>query len=135
MIRYALRCDNEDEFEGWFDSIAAFDRQSDEGLLTCPVCGSGVVRKAPMAPAVSRQRAAPTPADIAAAVRNHIQANCTYVGENFAREARAAAEREALERPIWGEATPDEARALVEDGIAIAPLPAPFAPIPPKKLN
>lgn len=133
MIRYSLTCENEDEFEGWFQSIEAFDKQADDGLLACPHCGSTVVRKAPMAPAVARRRASPEA--IAAAVREHIRENFDYVGENFAREARAAAQGQAPERPIWGEATPAEARALVEDGVPVAPLPAPFAPVPPKKLN
>jgi len=133
VIKYALICENEDEFEGWFDSSAAYDEQEAKGLVSCPVCHSAKVRKAPMAPAVARNRE--SAAEIAARVRAHIRDKFDYVGDSFADEARAIHEGDAPDRPIWGEATPDEAKAMAEEGLPVAPLPAPLAPVPPRKLN
>lgn len=135
MIKYALTCANEDQFEGWFDSSAAYDEQETRGLITCPTCGSAEVRKAPMAPAVARSRDAASPAEIAAKVREHIREKFDYVGDGFADEARAIHDGDAPDRPIWGEATPAEAQSMADDGLPVAPLPAPFAPVPPRKLN
>jgi hypothetical protein len=139
MIRYALICDQEDEFEGWFGSSADFDRQQAEGELACPICGSQAVRKAVMAPSVvrtdhSRSAAAQRQAFVRA-VREEIRDKFDYVGPSFAKEARAIHEGRAAERPIWGEATAEEAKAMAEDGIAAAPLPPELAPTPPDKLN
>jgi hypothetical protein len=133
VIRYALICENEDEFEGWFDSSAAYDDQAARGLLTCPFCGVSDVRKAPMAPAVARTREGA--AEIAARVRNHIREKFDYVGERFADEARAIHDGDAPDRPIWGEATPEQAKAMAEDGLPVAPLPPALAPVAPRKLN
>ncbi len=141
MIRYDLRCANGDEFEAWFGSIADYDKQAEAGLVECPHCGSTHVSKAPMAPAVrtgrakeARKERAVTMA-MAAKVREHIKDNFDYVGDKFADEARKMHAGESDERAIWGEATPEEARALAEDGIPAAPLPSDLAPVPPKKLN
>lgn len=132
MIRYALACENEDAFEGWFASSADYDAQERAGLVQCPVCGSFAVRKAPMAPAIARARDA---AEIVDRLRAEVRERFEYVGDDFAKEARAMHEGESPERPIWGEANADDARALIEDGVRVAPLPTPLAPLPPKKLN
>lgn len=136
MIRYALTCDVEHGFDAWFRNSADYDVQAEAGLIECPHCGSTAISKAPMAPAIARSReTAPNPEALmrayAARVRAHIRETHDYVGADFAAEARAIHEGEAEERPIWGEASPEEARALVEDGVTVAPLPAPFAPEPP----
>lgn len=141
MIRYDLKCENGDEFEAWFGSIADYDKQADAGQLMCPHCGSSHVTKAPMAPSVqtSRKKAARDERTVAMAmaakVRAHIQDNFDYVGDQFADEARKMHAGDTEERAIWGEATPEQAEQLAEEGIAAAPLPAPLAPTPPKKLN
>jgi hypothetical protein len=140
MIRYALICDAEDEFEAWFSSSADFDVQVARDLVECPACGSKQVRKAPMAPAVARTREAPSPDQVrravAQAIKSHIRESFDYVGERFAEEARRLHESDVVsDKPIWGEASPQEARALIEDGVPVAPLPAEFAPEPPRKLN
>lgn len=138
MIRYDLLCAQDDSFEGWFRDSVDFDEQCEKGLLACPICGSPEVRKAVMSPAVIRsgrkQRAAEMEA-FAAKVREHIQQKYDYVGDRFADEVRAMSDGGAEERPVWGEATPEEARALIEEGAPIAPLPATFAPPPPRKVN
>jgi hypothetical protein len=140
MIRYALVCEHEHDFEGWFGSSADYDDQYVRGLLECPVCGSKAVRKAIMAPSVAgtkAQRGAPDPSpqqremmmQAAQAVRQHVEDTFDYVGDTFAREARAIHEGRSEERPIYGEATPPEVRQLLEDGVSVAPLP----PKPPSK--
>ncbi len=142
MIRYDLRCDNGDEFEAWFGSIADYDKQVAAGLVECPFCGSKHVEKAPMAPAVLTGRAKEARAEhvvamaMAAKVREHIKENFDYVGDRFAAEARKMHAGESEERAIWGEATPAEARELAEEGIQAAPLPQALAPeTSSKKIN
>lgn len=141
MIRYDLRCDNGDEFEAWFGSIADYDKQASEGLVECPHCGSKHVSKAPMAPAVRTSRAKEAQKEravamaMAAKVREHIKDNFDYVGDKFADEARKMHAGESEERAIWGEATREEAEQLADEGIQAAPLPGPLAPVAPKKLN
>lgn len=141
MIKYDLRCSNGDEFEAWFGSISDFDAQSEKGQLMCPHCGTSHVEKAPMAPAVQTGRKKDARKERAVAmamaskVREHIKDNFDYVGDKFADEARKMHTGESEERAIWGEATPDEAQALADEGIPAAPLPPELAPTPDKKLN
>ncbi len=139
MIRYTLKCAEGHHFDGWFASGEAFDTQCAKGLVTCAVCGSADVSKSLMAPSVqSTRKSAPAPeapslsapaSEMEAAMaklRDHIEKTSDYVGDNFVREARAMHEGDAPERAIHGEAKPDEARALMEEGIGVMPLP--FAP-------
>jgi hypothetical protein len=131
MICYRLTCNKNHEFEGWFRDSAAYDTQAKKGLLACPNCNSKKVQKAPMAPSVSKK------GDLAEAalqaksmrewvtkVRKHVEENSEYVGERFANEARAMHYGDAEERQIYGEATIDDARELVEEGIPVAPIPS-----------
>lgn len=137
MIHYALKCADGHSFDSWFQSASAFDKLLAGGLVTCAVCGSVSVEKAVMTPRVSSSRgqaAAPGPArplsgpaspaeQALAELRRRVEDNSDYVGRKFAAEARAIHEGTAPERAIWGEARADEARALVEDGVPVAPLP------------
>lgn len=136
MIRYKLTCDRSHDFDSWFQSAAAFDVLRDVGQLACPVCGSSSVEKSLMAPSLAP--AAPEPArplgtpksdmEIALAeLRRQVEANSDYVGMNFAAEARSMHDGTIPERPIYGEARPEEAKRLIEDGIPVAPLP--FLPV------
>lgn len=159
MIRYALACEDDHGFEAWFSSSDAYDDQVKRGLVECPHCGSTHVRKQIMAPAVRTSRskqarealrpeAAETPGQappgsdapadmdaVARKVRAHIRSHYDYVGEDFARQARAIHSGDAPERLIYGETTPAEREQLSEEGVPCAPLPAPFAPVPAKKAN
>ena len=141
MIKYDLRCDKGDEFEAWFGSIADYDKQAEAGLVECPHCGSKHVSKAPMAPSVQTARKKAERSEravamaMAAKVREHIKDNFDYVGDKFADEARKMHSGESEERAIWGEATPEQAQELAEEGIPAAPLPAELAPVQPNKLN
>jgi len=139
MIKYALVCDQEHTFEGWFGQSADYDDQTERGLIECPVCGTRAVRKQIMAPAVAgtkAQTSAEPGVDMRAVmldamgkVRAHVEQNFDYMGDAFASEARAIHEGRSEDRGIYGEATPAEVKGLVEDGVKVAPLP----PAAPKK--
>ncbi len=133
MIKFTLKCDQDHRFDSWFPSNGAFDTLKAGGHLACAVCGSPAVDKALMAPQVAvpeekapaRPLAAPaSPAEQALkAMREHVEKNATYVGGSFATEARAQHDGTSPERPIYGEARPEEAKKLIEDGVPVAPLP------------
>jgi hypothetical protein len=135
MIRYALSCDDGHEFEGWFGDSNDFDRQRGGGLLECPLCASPNVRKQIMAPAVvgAKKRDAiraesgkrSMMMEVMGQVRAHVEANFDYVGDQFAAEARKIHAGESEERGIYGEASSEDVRGLVEDGVPVAALPPP----------
>lgn len=142
MIRYTLKCDQDHSFESWFQSNDAFDKLKAAGMVACAVCGSTKIDKQLMAPAIRPARNA-TPRDTPlatpqseselalAALRAHIEATSDYVGLNFATQARAMHDGALPERAIHGEARLDEARALLEEGIPVTPLPF----LPSRKTN
>mgnify|MGYP000256505829 CR=1 FL=1 len=133
MIKYQLLCALEHEFEGWFKDSADFDAQAGDGLIECPACGSGDVRKAVMAPSVARRdrgaretRLADIKRDMGAAMeraRAYVEKNFDYVGEKFPEEARKIHYGEAEQRGIYGEATGKEVKDLVDEGVSVAPMP------------
>ena len=143
MIKYALTCEHEHPFEGWFGSSADYDDQQANGMLECPVCASTAVRKQIMAPAVAgTKRTKPADAspqmhsmmmEAMGRVRRHVEDNFDYVGDAFAREARDIHEGRSEDRGIYGEASPAEVKKLVEDGVPVAPLPD--APPKPDEMN
>jgi len=130
MICYNLKCARAHEFEAWFRSSAAYDEQRKAGQVACAVCGAIEVEKAVMAPALKAERAAPSltkpasPTEAAlTALRRKIETGSDYVGREFATEARRIHDGEKAERAIWGEASLEDARALKDDGIPVAPIP------------
>ena len=139
MMCYTLRCDQDHQFESWFQSSAAFDTLAAQGHLACAICGSGKVVKDLMAPAVATRDAPaprpplPAPGGLSAPrdpreaalaeLRRKVEENSEYVGLSFAAEARAIHDGDAPARAIYGEAHRDDARRLIEDGIPVAPLP------------
>ncbi|MTD99278.1 DUF1178 family protein [Paracoccus sp. YIM 132242] len=135
MIRYALRCDQGHDFDGWFRSSDAFETTRAAGHVACTRCGSVTVEKSLMAPAVpaaKQHEPAMNPVEAALqALRQQVEANSDYVGLKFADEARAIHEGRAPTRAIHGEAKLEEARKLIEDGVPVAPLPF----IPRQKTN
>ncbi len=142
MIVYDLRCDAGHVFEAWFGSSGAYDDQSKSGQLLCPLCGSTEVGKAVMAPAVSAKsnRAATVPPAAMREALRHLAAaqakaleSSEWVGGAFANRARAMHAGEEPHATIHGQATAAEAKALVEDGVPVAPLPLPV--VPPEQLN
>jgi hypothetical protein len=144
VIRYALTCDKRHGFESWFKSSAAYDDQVARRLLVCPVCGSAQIEKAMMAPTVTQRKRRPAPRAPAAEdkspvallseherelrgklkeLRDQLIKNADYVGPQFAEEARKMHYGEIEHRSIYGEASPDEAASLLDDGIEFHPLP------------
>lgn len=142
MIKFTLKCARGHGFESWFQSSAAFDALKRQGHLLCPECGDGQIEKALMAPAVKPSRTTQLPAQAAPApeaetearlqaLRAQIEANSDYVGDSFASEARAMYLGDIPSRPIYGEAPVAEAKALVEEGVPVVPLPF----VPTRKAN
>ncbi|MDQ0317052.1 DUF1178 family protein [Amorphus orientalis] len=146
MIRYRLACPDRHDFEGWFRSYDDCTDQIESGILTCPVCGSDRIERALMAPAVAKSSALaqqgeaerhappdqamlasnPKLAEIAAAfreLREKVVAHADDVGERFPEEARRIHYGEAEARGIYGQASAEEASSLLEEGIAVMPLP------------
>jgi hypothetical protein len=150
MIHYHLRCERGHAFESWFQSSSAYEAQEKRALVNCPTCGSAKVERAIMAPQIvsKKGRESPLPAPAAAAaeaappastpllmaqerelraklkeLRDHIVKNADNVGERFPNEARKMHYGDIEHRPIYGEASPDEARALIDEGVDVAPLP------------
>jgi hypothetical protein len=148
MIRYTLRCEQDHSFESWFQNSAAYDSQVKRKLVTCPMCSSTKVEKAIMAPRiVGKKGRDKAPVEAAAAeapasettslmmaqerelrakikeLRDHIVKNADNVGEKFPNEARAMHYGDKEHRPIYGEASPEEARSLVDEGVEVSPLP------------
>lgn len=151
MIRYSLKCAADHRFDSWFQNADAYATLSSGGRLACPVCGTSAVEKDLMAPPVRADRGAGSspvaPSDAGAppnlrapcteleaaiaALRRQIAENSEYVGMNFATEARRMHEGDAPERAIHGEARPEDARKMLEDGLPVAPLPF----VPTRKVN
>ncbi|HEY1473560.1 MAG TPA: DUF1178 family protein [Pseudolabrys sp.] len=152
MIRYALVCEKGHGFDSWFQDSSAYDKQLKRKLVACPHCGSAKVEKAIMAPrlAGSSKRAAPAEPPVAAPapepaqekapvamispqeqelrsklkeLRAHLTKNADHVGAKFPEEARKMHYGEIEHRSIYGEASPEEAKALAEEGIEFHPLP------------
>jgi hypothetical protein len=151
MIHYALRCGAGHTFDGWFNGSAGFEAQAAQGLLTCPVCGGGDVQRALMSPRLNKgghcapavESAAPPavgapdrtvsqattlrlPDEVRAVlqrIRTEVEKSCDYVGPEFATVARRIHTGAEPHRPIYGEATPDEAAALAEEGIETSRIP------------
>jgi hypothetical protein len=134
LIRFSLHCDHEHEFEAWFRNNDDFDTQKKRGFVECPACGSKKVEKALMAPSVSTGRkkekialamgeAQKQAMAQLKALSEKMRENADYVGDKFADEARKIHFGETEARGIYGEATPEEAKGLVEDGVEFMPIP------------
>lgn len=134
MIVFDLQCqDSGDVFEAWFSSGADFDDQAARGLVQCPVCGSGRVAKAPMAPRVPAKSATSSAIARLAEAQAAMLKDSEWVGRRFADEARSIHAGEAEPRPVHGEATAAEAKSLIDEGVPVAPLPLPV--VPPNQAN
>ena len=149
MIKYALMCETGHGFESWFRTSADYDKQRKRSLVACPLCGSAEVEKQIMKPSVARSDKGRTRGEGAAAassseekspvamlspqeeflraklkeLRDHVTKNADYVGDKFPELARQMHYDEIDHRSIYGEAKPDEVKELVEEGVAVQPLP------------
>jgi hypothetical protein len=133
MIVFDLQCGQDcGAFEAWFRSSEDFDSQLKAGLVQCPLCRSTDVSKAPMAPRVPR-KGSDNPVARLAAVQAEMLKDSRWVGDSFADTARAMHSGEAERELVHGNATLEQARSLVDDGIPVAPLPLPI--VPPTQVN
>ncbi|MBH67886.1 MAG: hypothetical protein CMM58_06000 [Rhodospirillaceae bacterium] len=143
MILYQLLCDQEHQFEAWFKDSRTFDKQSKRNLLSCPECGSVKVSKALMAPRIGKSTDKVAPPSKRASLesevkltpeahelreklkdlRNHVEQNCDYVGNQFAEEARKIHYGEKDPKNIYGEASLNDAKELAEEGVEFTPIP------------
>jgi len=140
MIRYDLVCDKEHAFDGWFRDSAAFDAQAAAGQVVCPVCNSTTIAKQLMTPGIptkANQRAegrmpvfagqkdekVSALAEAVRELRRQVKENADYVGDRFAEEARRIHYKEVKPRGIYGEASLEEAKSLLEEGVEVHPLP------------
>ncbi len=152
MIVFDLQCGGGAHvFEAWFGSSSDYEEQREKGLVSCPICGSAEISKAVMAPAVGAKgnqggEGSSVPSDAALPVSNtnpdpaQMKAmletlakeqakaleNSDYVGDGFADEARAMHDGEIDDRPIHGQTSVEDAKALIDDGVPVAPLPLPI---------
>ena len=133
MIVYDLEClDGGETFEAWFRSSADYDEQRAEGLVECPFCNSANVTKAPMAPRVPSKSSGNPLARLAAAQAEMLRKS-RWVGDEFVETARAMHAGEMATEQVHGNATIEQATALVADGVPVAPLPLPVTP--PNQVN
>jgi hypothetical protein len=149
MIRYNLRCERGHAFESWFQNSSAYEAQEKRKLVNCPSCGSARVERAIMAPQIVSKKGRESPVSTPASptdvttpgstpllmaqerelraklkeLRDHIVKNADNVGERFPNEARKMHYGDIEHRPIYGEASPDEARSLIDEGVEVSPLP------------
>ncbi len=131
MISFNLYCEKGHEFEGWFSNSDAFEKQRKKKLVECPVCSSRKIEKGLSAPNITtgesrdlaKSEKVTQMKKMFAVMRDQVRANCDYVGDNFAEEARKIHYGEAEERGIYGSATMREAAELVEEGVEVNPIP------------
>jgi hypothetical protein len=142
VIRYDLHCESGHGFESWFRSSGDYDAQRKRKLVECPVCGSHDIEKQIMAPRLKRTDKAPRakPAEDKAPVammspqeaefrqklrelRDHVTKNAENVGEKFPDLARKMHNEEIERRSIYGEASAEEVKSLIDDEVDIHPLP------------
>jgi hypothetical protein len=126
MIRYQLACTSGHDFEGWFQSSEAYDKQAAAHQVACPICGSQSVDKAIMAPRVAKRRDAVPPdgRELLRRIRAEVERRAEYVGTRFAEEARRIHFEEEAPRGIYGKATKSEVERLLDDGVPVLPVPA-----------
>ena len=144
MILFQLKCQRGHDFEAWFLNSVTYDSQLETGDVSCPHCGTTDVSKAPMAPNIARRRGsvqggpsvsvgsetraqevAEKILDAVDGLRQEVEENCDYVGEDFAEEARRIHYGETDEHDIYGEASDEEAQELDEEGVDFFRLPFP----------
>ncbi|MCC8397088.1 DUF1178 family protein [Paraburkholderia sp. MMS20-SJTR3] len=130
-----LQCPHDHRFEGWFASTDDFESQQSRKLVQCPICGASEVSRLPSAPRLNLSGVAEPKApagvremqaQMMRALREVLE-KTENVGDRFAEEARRIHYNEAPARNIRGVTTPEDARALVEEGIEVMPLPVPAA--------
>jgi hypothetical protein len=133
VIVFDLQCrDGGETFEAWFRSGADFDEQREGGLVQCPICLSANVEKAPMAPRVPRKGSGEPIAQLAE-LQSELLKNSRWVGDAFTDTARAMHSGEMEAAQVHGNATLEQAKSLLDEGVSVAPLP--LRVTPPNQVN
>ncbi len=130
MIVFDLKCEHNHVFEAWFKDSKEFNRQQKKGLVSCPVCEDKNISKALMKPNVAKKSNTKLKKTINKTLVNKIsklkktiEKNFEYVGENFVDEAKKIKYGESTDRGIYGEASIEQAKELIEEDIDFQPLP------------
>lgn len=138
MIHYDLICKHGHKFDGWFTTSVAYDEQRRSKDILCPSCGTAEIDKQLMTPSIPRKGNSKNSRQLLSGtgdaqtkklvaklreLRQHVERHADYVGDRFAHEARRIHYKETEERGIYGEASPEDARALIDEGIEVQPLP------------
>ena len=147
MISFTLKCENNHSFDSWFQSSDAFEKLRNTGMITCPTCASTTIEKSMMSPRVrTARKTAKAPEDdksptalaphtdkekAIAKLKSEVETNSEYVGMEFVNMARAIHDGDAPNKSIYGQAKPEEAIKLLNDGVPVIPLPF----IPNRKIN
>ncbi len=130
MIVFNLNCSScSFSFEGWFENSKDYYRQKNKGLVSCPSCNSIQIKKGLMAPNVAKKsnsKISKRNKSIASNVKKLkkiIEKEFDYVGENFTEEAKKIKYGEVKERAIYGEASIEQTKELIDENIDVLPLP------------
>ena len=128
MIHFNLKCSCSHKFDAWFKNGDDFESQKAKKLLSCPLCGSSLIEKAPMSPNLGKKsfKTENSLANVVSKIKENIKSNCEYVGDKFAEEARKIHYGEAEKKGIYGEASLKETKELKEEGIDVISLPFPI---------
>ena len=130
MIKYQLKCKsgfclNEKEFDGWFQSIEAYEKQKIQKLINCPICGSDNVVKSLTTPSlkINKNKTSENISTLLRTLKKEIQKNSTYVGNEFVSKVRSMKEGKIKEKPIHGQGTNKEIQELRDEGIDVVNIP------------
>ncbi len=130
MIIFNLICSEcQFSFEGWFNDTSSFNKQKKNNLISCPSCENTTIKKALVAPNIGKKsnskiyKNKKTLASNIKKIKKIVEENFEYVGDSFSEEAKKIKYGESNDRPIYGEATIDQTKELIEEDINVTPLP------------
>ena len=130
MILFNLKCEDcESDFEAWFESSKEYSKQNKKNFINCPFCESNKISKGLMAPNLNKKsnskngKKKKSVASNISKLRKIIEKDFDYVGDRFTEEAKRMKYGETPERSIYGEATLDQTKELIEEEIDVLPLP------------
>ena len=130
MIVYNLVCSTcSFEFEGWFSSSKDFGKQKNKKFISCPSCNSTKINKALMAPNLNKktnskkENIKKSIATNISKLKEIVEKNFEYVGDKFSEEAKKIKYGESEDRAIYGEASLEQTKELIEEDIEVTPLP------------
>ena len=147
MIKYRLKCKSsycadQNNFDGWFQNIEAFEKQMDLGLISCPICGGENILKSLTTPSLNKiqnsnksnskekieqntfgNEKLKNITTIIRSIKNEIKKHSTFVGDDFVNQARSMKKGEIIEKSIYGHGTKEEIEQLKDEGIDVINIP------------